>query len=70
MLEAPFHGFSAHQVARLLRFIYHPQLITPAGIAELRQDLAPLLRLAHKLDIPILVEAISKHVIGACAKAS
>lgn len=64
VLEAPLEGFTAHQVALLLRFIYHPQLITSINLIELWQHLPPLLRLAHKLDVPVLVDAITKHIIN------
>ncbi|PRW45185.1 BTB POZ domain-containing 9 [Chlorella sorokiniana] len=70
VLEAPFQGFTAHQVALLLRFIYHPQLINTTNFAQLGQHLPALLRLAHKLDVPVLLEAITKYIIAntGCAK--
>lgn len=65
VLEAPFHGFTAKQVALLLRFVYRPELITTGTFRTLQPQLPALLRLAHQLDVRDLVKALSAYMIGA-----
>ena len=67
MLEAPFEGSSLFDACLFLRFCYRPEERTPTNLAAAADSLAGLLRLAHKLDVPQIQQAVGECMAGAWA---
>ncbi|PRW56132.1 BTB POZ and MATH domain-containing 3 isoform X2 [Chlorella sorokiniana] len=69
VLEAPFQGFSLHDVALFLRLVYNQEWREAAvdTLGALHDSLPALLRLAHRLDVPGLLGPLTKHMAGSCA---
>lgn len=62
VLTEPFSGYDLFEVALFLRFIFRPIVLTPDNLVAVRGSLLGLLRLAHQLDVPQLVEAVLKEM--------
>ena len=67
MLEAPFEGSSLFEAYLFLRFCYRPSDLAPTNLAAAADSLAGLLRLAHKLDVPQIQQAVGECMAGAWA---
>ncbi len=65
-LEAPFQGFTQHQVALFLRLVYNQEWreAVPDTLGALHDSLPALLRLAHRLDAPGLLGTLTKYMAG------
>ncbi|PRW33982.1 BTB POZ and MATH domain-containing 4-like [Chlorella sorokiniana] len=62
VLKEPFAGHELYDVALFLRFVYRPTDLTHANLATARGSLLGLLRLAHKLDVPQLMQAVGRQM--------
>lgn len=64
VLEEPFKNVDLFDAALFLRLAYHPHDLRPECLGAVRASLPALLRLAHQLDAPLIMQAVRKHMIG------
>lgn len=64
VLEEPFRGVGLFDAALFLRLAYQSHDLRPEFLDTVHARLPALLRLAHRLDAPLILEAVCERMIG------